>query len=472
MTSSNDLAYLPALEQARLIRDGELSPVELAEIYLERIDKLNPSLGAYLTVTADIALAQAKEAERAVSSGDDELSPLHGTSVSIKDLIDTAGVRTTEGAKAFSSRVPDRDANVVVRAREGGMAMLGKTNTPEFGSSIVSEPDGFPPARNPWNTQYSPGGSSGGAGAALAAGLCSISIGNDGGGSVRIPSSWCGAVGIKPSRGRISDAPDAQHWYGVAGPLARTVADAAAMLDLLSGYEAGDAFWVPAPERPFLEEASREPGRLQIAVQTTHPNPNAATNDAYRVAVEEAAELLGSLGHRVEEASPQAMDVPLAMLISAAGAASRSDLPPLEELEPVNAMLVQIGRQSPAAELQRVLNQIAQQSRAIVAFFDDYDVLLTPTVAGPPPAVGELPALLRDNPGDVVRILDTVPFTPTWNQTGQPAISYPWSLDVLGIPVGVQLVGRPADEATLIRLAAQIERAHPWELRPSLEGIA
>lgn len=458
---SDDLAFLPALEQARLIATRELSPVELAELYLERIERLNPSLGAYLTVTADLALAQAKEAERAVANGE-ELSPLHGVSLSIKDLIDTAGIVTTHGAKAFAARVPERDAVVVSKARNAGMAMLGKTNTPEFGSSIVSEPDGLPWARNPWNTEYSPGGSSGGAGASVAAGLCSIAIGNDGGGSVRIPSSWCGLFGIKPSRGRISDAPGAQHWYGVTGPLARTVADAAALLDILAGYETGDAFWVPPPERPFLDEVGAEQPPLRVALQTAHPNPNATTAQAYAQAAKDAAELLASLGHHVEEASPPAMDVPLAMVISAAGTASRDDLPPLEELEPVNAMLVQIGRQSPAAELQRVLNQIADQSRAIVAFFDDYDVLLTPTVAGPPPAVGEFSRLVRESPGQVVTVLDKVPFTPTWNQTGQPAVSVPWSHDELGIPVGVQLVGRPADEATLVRLSAQIEAAHPW----------
>ncbi len=458
---TNDLAFLPALEQAKLIRDESLSPVELAELYLERIERLNPSIGAYLLVTADHALASANEAERAVRDGAG-LSPLHGVGVSVKDLIDTAGIRTTHGAKGFADRVPDVDAEVVVRARNAGMVMLGKTNTPEFGSSIVSEPDGYPPARNPYNPEYSPGGSSGGAGAALAAGLCSISIGSDGGGSVRIPSAWCGLVGIKPSRGRVSDAPDAQNWFGHTGPLARTVADAAALLDVLSGYSTGDAFWTPDPDGTFLDQVGAPTGRLRIAVTTTHPNPAAETAAAHRQATEDTAALLQELGHEVVEAAPPEMEVPLAMLIAAAGTASRSDLPPIEELEPINQMLVQMGRQAPASELMRAMNELQRQSRTIIAFFDDYDVLLTPTVAGPPPKVGDFARIFAERPQEINLILDKVPFTPTWNQTGQPAISLPLAMDEEGLPVGVQLVGRPADEATLIRVAAQLEAARPW----------
>jgi amidase len=468
-----DLAFLPALDQARLIRKGELSPVDLAELYLERIEQLNPMLGAYLTVSADFALALAKEAERALGDRSD-LPPLHGVSVSVKDLIDTAGIRTTHGAKAFADRVPDIDAEVVVRTRHSGMAVLGKTNTPEFGSSIVSEPDSYPPARNPWNTDLSPGGSSGGAGAALAAGLCSISIGSDGGGSVRIPSSWCGLVGIKPSRGRVSDAPRANNWYGHTGPMGRTVADAAALLDVLAGYETGDAFWTPPGERAFLVEASVPVRKLRVAVTTAHPNPSAQTAEPNRRAAEETAELLAELGHEVVEAAPPEMEITMAMLISAAGTASRADLPPVEQLEPINAMLVQIGKQSSAADLTRVMDEIQRQSRAIVAFFDGsegdagYDVLLTPTVAGPPPAVGEFAKTFAERPHEVALILDKVPFTPTWNQTGQPAISLPLATDDTGFPVGVQFVGRPNDEATLIRLGAQLEAARPWiDRRPA-----
>jgi amidase len=456
---TSDLAFAPALEQARLIREREASPVELCELYLDRIATHNGTLGAYLHVAGDLALAAAKRAEAA--TGEDGLSPLHGVCVSVKDLIDTADMPTTDGLFAWKDRMPDADAHVVTSVRESNMPILGKTTTPGFGTSVVSEPAGFPPARNPWNTDLSPGGSSGGAASALAAGLCAISIGSDGGGSVRIPSSWCGLFGIKPSRGRVSDAPHAQSWYGHTGPLARTVADAAALLDVLAGYVTGDAFWTPAPERPFLEEVGRDPGRLRIAMTAKHPNAGAETAAPNRQAAEEAASLLSDLGHEVVEAAPPPFDMIAAMIISAAGMGSRPDMP-VEDLEPIDAMLVQMGRMAPASDLMRVMNDLQVQSRATIAFFDDYDLLLTPTVAEDPPHVGDFARLLQDAPQEVARMLDKVPFTPTWNQTGQPAVSIPLSMSEAGLPVGVQLVGRPADEATLIRVSAQLEQAKPW----------
>jgi amidase len=458
---TSELAFAPALEQAELIRKREASPVELCELYLERIESHNAHLGAYIHVAADLALAAAKHAELALAD-DGPRSPLHGVSVSVKDLIDTADMPTSHGLAAWRDRVPAQDANVVARTKDAHMPILGKTTTPGFGTSMVSEPAGFPPARNPWNTDLSPGGSSGGAASALAAGLCAISIGSDGGGSVRIPSAWCGLFGIKPSRGRISDAPHAQHWYGQTGPLARTVADAAALLDLLSGYVTGDAFWVPAPERPFLEEVGRDPGRLRIALTTTHPNEAVETAGPNRRAAEEAATLLSDMGHEIVEDVPPAFDMTAAMIISAAGLASRSDLPELDQLEAIDAMLVGMGRSAPASELSRVMDHLQLLSRRTVAFFDDYDLLLTPTVAAPPPVVGDFARTLQEAPHEVARILDKIPFTPTWNQTGQPAVSIPLSQSDDGLPVGVQLVGRPADEATLIRVSAQLEQAKPW----------
>lgn len=462
-----DLAFAPALEQARLIREREVSPVELCELYLERIERHNPRLGAYLHVGAELALTAAKRAELALGEAGSG-SPLHGVCVSVKDLIDTADMPTTQGLAAWVERRPERDAHVVTRAKGANMPILGKTTTPGFGTSVVSEPAGFPPARNPWNLDLSPGGSSGGAAGALAAGLCAISIGSDGGGSIRIPSSWCGLFGIKPSRGRVSDAPDAQHWYGHSGPIARTVADAAALLDLLAGYVTGDAFWVPAPERPFLEEVGRDPGRLRVAFTAAHPKEGAETATPNRLAAEEAASLLSDLGHEVVEAAPPPFDMIAAMIISAAGMASNGELPELEALEPIDAMLVQMGRTAPAGELMRVMNDLQQQSRRTIAFFDDFDLLLTPTVAAPPPVVGDFARMLQEAPHEVAKILDTVPFTPTWNQTGQPAVSIPFAHGDDGLPVGVQLVGRPADEATLIRVSAQIEEARPWaDRRPA-----
>lgn len=464
---TTDLAFAPALEQARLIREREVSPVEVCEMYLQRMDKHNDALGAYLHVGADLALAAAERAETAV--GEPDLPALHGVCISIKDLIDTADMPTSNGVFAWRERIPAADAHVVTRVKAAGMPILGKTNTPGFGTSMVSEPAGFPPARNPYDTTLSPGGSSGGAAAALAAGLCPISMGSDGGGSVRIPSSWCGLFGIKPSRGRVSDAPRAQSWYGHTGPLARTVADAAALLDVLSGYVTGDAYWAPEPERPFLEEVGRDPGKLRIAMTTTHPNPNASTAPANRAAAEEAASLLAHLGHEIVEAAPPAFDMIAAMIITAASMGARTDLP--DDLEAIDAMLVQMGRTAPAAELSRVMDDLQVQSRRSVAFFDDHDLLLTPTVAAPPPAVGDFARMLQEAPHEVAQILDKVPFTPTWNQTGQPAVSIPLSVGDDGMPVGVQLVGRPAGEATLIRVSAQLEQVKPWaDRRP--DGFA
>ena len=451
-----DLAFTPALEQARMIRDGETTSTELTEMYLERIDRLNPALASYLTVAADQALIAAKEADATTPA-----SPLHGVPVSVKDLIDTAGIRTTHGTKGFADRVPDSDTAVVAKVRSHHMPILGKTNTPEFGSSIVSEPDGYDPARNPWNPELSPGGSSGGAAAAAIAGLCGVSVGSDGGGSIRIPSSWCGCFGIKPSRGRVSDAPSANHWYAQTGPIARTVGDAAALLDVLSGYVTGDAFTAPPPSRPFLDEVGADVGRLRIAVSTTHTSPTATTNDANRIAAEKTAALLSDLGHEVVETAPPLMDLPAVMLIAAAGSANRTE-PPVEMREPINQMLVQMAKMATAADLDRVMNEIADVSRTIIAWFDDYDMFLTPTVADYPPAVGDFRRALQENPADVALILDKVPFTPVWNQTGQPAISVPLFTDDDGFPVGVQFVGRPFDEAGLIRLGAQLEAAQPW----------
>jgi amidase len=455
---STDLAFLPALEQARLIREREVSPVELCELYLARIEQHNHALGSYLHVASDLARAAAKRAEAAL--GDDGLSPLHGVCISVKDLIDTADMPTSHGLLAWRDRVPEADTNVVTRVRDAQMPILGKTVTPGFGSSMVSEPAGFPPGRNPWNTDLSPGGSSGGAGSSLAAGLCAIALGSDGGGSVRIPASWCGVFGIKPSRGRISDAPKPQHWYGHSGPLARTVADGAALLDLLSGYVTGGAFWTPPPDRPYLEEVGRDPGRLRIAFTTAHPNPDATTATANRLAAEEAADILSDLGHEIVQDAPPPFDMIAAMIISAAGTANCGA--EIDELEPVDAMLMQLGRSAPASQLYKVMNELQDESRKQVAFFDDYDLLLTPTVAAPPPVVGDFARTLQEAPGEIAKILDKIPFTPTWNQTGQPAVSIPLSMSEDGLPIGVQLVGRPADEATLIRVSAQLEAAKPW----------
>src|SRR5919197_2418826 len=255
-----DLAFTSALEQAELIRTKEISPVELVELYATRIEKLNPELNAFITPTLDRALEEANRVQKTPSD-----APFYGVPISIKDLNDTAGIRTTQGSAAFADRIPDTDDDVVQALKGAGFVVLGKTNTPEFGNGPWTDPVAFGSARNPWDTERPPGGSSGCAAAALAAGMCPISQGSDGGGSIRIPSSCCGLFGIKPTRGRVAGPSRPVSSLSTNGPLARTVADAAAMLDVISGPVLGDAWWIGPAERPFLEEATREPERLRVA---------------------------------------------------------------------------------------------------------------------------------------------------------------------------------------------------------------
>jgi amidase len=277
------LAFLPALEQARLVRDGEVSSRELVQLYLERIERLDPELRAYVTVVADQALAAAESPPP---------GPFSGVPLPIKDLVETAGIRTTFSCKALADYVPTQDAELVRRLRGAGFVVIGKTNTPEFGITAITESELNGICRNPWNRGHTPGGSSGGAAAAVAAGLASIAQGSDGGGSIRIPASCCGLFGIKPSRGRSSPAPRGDTYgLSVAGPLARTVAAAAAFLDAIAGSLPGDPYRAPPPERPFLEEVGADPGRLRIglALEPPHPVP---VDEPCTTAAREAAELL------------------------------------------------------------------------------------------------------------------------------------------------------------------------------------
>lgn len=459
--TNRDLVFSPATELAELIRLKKVSPVEVVDAYAERIEALNPKLGAYLTTTLDEARDQAKVAEAEVNGSD--LPPFHGVPISIKDLYDTAGVRTTHGNAAFADRVPDKDEAVVTRIKQAGFIMLGKTNTPEFGSTCFTDPPGYFPARNPWDTERTTGGSSGGAAGALAASMCPVSHGSDGGGSIRIPAALCGLFGIKAQRGRVSHAPGPQSFLSQEGPISWTVADAAALLDVMAGYEVGDAWWAPPPSRPFAEEVGRDPGKLRVAY-TTHAPMDTEIADANAEGARNAARLLESLGHEVVEASPPGwpQEVIEDFLVTwAVRTCSYEPMPPFESLEPVNQFLIEVGRAIDAPRFDMGTQRIMRASRELVRFFDDYDVLVTPTVAGPPPVIGSY----RDPDNPMTEFLNAaalVPFTPPWNTTGQPAVSLPLHMDENGLPVGVQIVGRPADEATLIRLSAQIEEAAPW----------
>jgi amidase len=463
-TIVSDLAFSSAVELAQLVKRREVSPVELVQTFLDRIDKLDGELNSFVTVVGDQALEAAREAEQEVTAGG-ELPPFHGVPITIKDLQETAGIRTTLSNSALAEHIPTTDQHPIRRIREAGFIILGKTNTSEFGSVPVTESRLNGICRNPWDTNRTPGGSSGGAAASLAAGLTPISQGADGGGSIRIPSSCCGLFGIKPSRGRVSVGPRlGENWHGfsVIGPIARSVEDAAALLDVMSGYETGDPYWAPPPERPFAAEAGADPGKLRIGYTATSPNEVPADPIVVE-AMEDAARLLASLGHEVEEAAPDWVDPELApsfVQLIASGTAVLDFLGP-ESMEPLNAHLLQMAREMSAVDHMNALSKAHAFSRRVVAFWDTYDVLLTPTLALPPLPVG----WIFEESDPFMQLLRSgmfIPFTPTANVTGQPAVSVPltWSDD--GLPIGVQLVGAPGGEAELIRLSSQLEEARPW----------
>jgi amidase len=466
-----EIAFLPATRQAELVRTKELSPVELVETYLQRIEKLDPEINSFVTVIPEQALEAARRAERDVAEGG-ELPPFHGVPTAIKDLTPTAGIRTTFSSRAFADHVPKVDAGVVRRMKEAGFILVGKTNAPEFGSVPVTESVLNGACRNPWDTSVTPGGSSGGAAAAIAAGLLPVAQGSDGGGSIRIPASCCGLFGIKPARGRVSLAPHfGYQWAGFVtdGPIARTVADGAALLDVMSGYETGDPFWAAEPERPFADEVDRSPGRLRIAATTSSPT-GIAPDDDVSAAVRDAAELLASLGHDVEEAAPDWADPELAAHVVKIAQTNPVYFGVTDPslLEPLNAAWLEAALATPSTEYLRSIIAIHALCRRIVAFWDTYDIVLTPTLGIAPPPVGWM--FEEDDPWDQLRRSALiVPFTSVFNATGQPAVSIPLFRNDAGIPIGVQLAGRPADEATLIRLAAQLEQARPWaDDRPPL----
>jgi amidase len=458
---------LTALEQAAAIRSGELSPVELVIHYIERIHMLGGDLGAFVTATPDLAVAQAKKAADLVRTGGDDLPPLLGVPTAIKDLTATAGTRTTFGSRLFADNVPDTDANSVVLLREAGTISLGKTNTPEFGTSCYTDNDVVGPARSPWDTSCNAGGSSGGAAAAVAAGLVPFAHGSDGGGSLRIPASICGLVGFKPSRGRVSVGPADGESPGLSiqGPLARTVADAAAMLDAMARPMLGDAYWAEplAAGQTFLEYADREPGRLRIGRYATPANGTVAAPECI-AAWEDVSALLAGLGHEIED-----IDLPFSPAIvdcfNTVWAVKTLDTVTDEAgerlLRPITRAWRAYGRTRTGADYATAVKAMQVEARKSLLATAAYDIIVTPTLGLPPQP---LEFFTEDGePLDNLRRQGAfTPFTGVYNMTGQPAVSLPlhWTAD--GVPIGVSLVGRPADDAQLISLSAQLERARPW----------
>lgn len=388
----------------------------------------------------------------------------------IKDLSETAGIRTTLSTRAFASYVPDRDVSAVARLRAAGFVVIGKTNTPELGLIPLTSSELNGTCRNPWDLSRTPGGSSGGAAAAVAAGLAPAAHGSDGGGSIRIPASCCGLYGLKPTRGRISSAPYGD-LYGLstAGPIARTVADAAAMLDAMAGNEPGDPYVCAPPPRPFLAEAGADPGRLRIAF-TDEPPVETEVDPACALAVREAAALLESLGHEVEKTAPPWRSDELGPLFTRIWQTMPAlyGAEALAQMEPLARALAEAATSVSSVDYLLGLAQVQAYARQVVSFWRDVDLVLTPTLALPPVAV-DWNADVQDPLARFEANSRFTPFTPVVNVTGQPAASVPFAWTGDGLPVGVQLIGRHGDEATILRVSAQLEAARPWRgRRPGL----
>ncbi|WP_101787306.1 amidase [Nonomuraea indica] len=453
-----DLHELTALEQAQAIRDRVVSPVELTRHYLDRIERIDPRVGAYVTVTAERALEQAGRLQENLPDG-----PLAGVPIPVKDLNLVKDVPIMFGSATYRDFVAPVDDTVVERLREAGTVMIGKTATPEFGLPCYTETDVSPPTRSPWDTERSAGGSSGGAAAAVAAGLAPAAQGSDGAGSIRIPASVCGLFGIKPTRGRISFAPIIPDLAGLStnGPIARTVADAAALLDVMAHNVPGDLYLAPPAEGTFLAHAGREPGRLRIARFADPVVPGAEVDPAVLAAYEEASVTLAGLGHEVVDiARPYGPDlVPQFVTMWYAFACMH---PVADDqtgrLRPITAWLRERGFATPAPAFLQAQAALQLATRGALAVTDAYDAVLTPTVTQPPRPLGWFEDV-ADPEETFERMTRFAAFPAIYNVSGQPAVNLPlhWTAD--GLPIGVMLGGRIGGEATLISLSAQVEAA-------------
>lgn len=461
----DELRRLDAIAQAELVRAGQVTPGELVAAAQARIDELNPALNAVVTAIEPRA-AQAD-------------APFTGVPFLVKDLmIEVAGTPLTEGSRWLAGNVSRHDQELALRYRRAGLVMLGKTNTCEFGLSPTVESALFGPTRNPWDPSRSTGGSSGGSAAAVASGMVPMAHGNDLGGSIRYPAAWCGLFGLKPTRGRVPSGPE----YGdlVSGMVAehaltRSVRDSAALLDAVSGPAPGDPYWVPPPRRSFLAEVGAPPGRLRIAL-TTQPRGDQHVDPAWAAAVKDAAVLLEGLGHVVEEAVPDGLLDPeyeqgMAAVYPAAARwvyqywCRRIGRPPADgEIEPQTRAYFEHGARISGADYLTGVELLQRVSRKVARWFERYDVWLTPTLGAGPPPLGELVGTESDplrgsrNAGKYLMFDGELA-----NVTGNPAASIPFGVDAAGLPIGIHVLGRYADEATLVRLAAQIEAARPWQ---------
>ena len=455
------LEFKDVTELSALLRTGQVSPPELVEHHLRRIEAAG-ELNAFVDVDGDAAM----EAARAIDAEDQRA--LAGIPIAVKANTAAAGLISDHGCALWDGHRYDYDAYLVRRLREAGLIVAGTTRLPELGILPTTEPKHGGPVGNPWDTGRTPGGSSGGAAAAVAAGLVPFAHGNDGGGSIRIPAACCGLLGLKPSRGRVSRGP----WLGedfltVDGVLTRSVVDTALAMDVMAGYEVGDASWAPRPTEPFHVSIRRDPGRLRVAV-TTGNVLGVPVDPVAELAVREAAALMEELGHEVEEAETfeiGAEGLLLFSLMFATRAAAAIDVRLGElgreeredDLEPLTRELIGHGRATSAADYLKALVRLQSLAREIVAFFADYDLLLTPTLAERPLPTGEL-----GGNAEFARSGLFAPYTAVFNVSGQPAINIPWGIADDGLPVGVHFAAHPLADDTLLQVARQIEVARPW----------
>ena len=455
--------YIEAWELRELVRKKEIRPREVAEFFLARIEKLNPKLGAFMTVTPELALADAAKLEK-TSAADAAAMPLFGVAYSLKDLVWTKDIRTTFGSKNYENWHAPADADLAIRLRNSGGILLGKTTTPEFGARPTTEGGLCPPARNPWNLEHTAGGSSGGAGAAVAAGMHPIAQGSDGGGSIRIPSACCGIVGIKPSRGRITFAPQSGEGWGgfsTTGPMARTVRDAALLLDAMAGHAHGDPYAAWPNARPFLDSVAARPKNLRLAaICETALGP---VDPETLAAFEKACAAFTAMGHRVEtiKLDPGKLLIDHVRTVVMAGIGSNRIENP-ELMDPLVRSTWEYGGKILAADYIRALAQVHNVGREIVQRLMPYDALLTPTITRPAVKLGTLATKVETAGAE---IYGWTAFAFPFNATGQPAITLPNGSSKTGLPIGVQIVGRPYDEAAVIALGAAFEEARPWKGR-------
>lgn len=464
------------LALAALVRSGELSADELLDAALERIAAANGKLNAVVTPLYE-------QARAAVAAGL-PAGPFEGVPFLVKELVaSVAGAPTTSASRLYVQNMPAADSEVVARFRRAGLVIVGKTNSPEFGLSPTTESLLYGVTRNPWQLDLSPGGSSGGAAAAVASGMVPVAHATDGGGSIRIPASCCGLFGLKPTRGRVSAGPEGgEGLNGLATQhvISRSVRDSAALLDAIAGPMPGDPYSAALPPRPFLNEVGREPGRLRIAFATTAPT-GVPVDSSCRAAVEHAARLCEQLGHHVEEASPAFDAEAVARGFETVFAANTlaniergtgGALPAVGQVEPLTMALAERARSLSASSYILQLHALHRHSRRVAAFFEQYDIWLTPTLAQPPRPLGWFDIRSNDVEHWLTQLAAFIPFTYLFNVTGQPAASLPLYWSPEGLPIGCQIAARYGDEGLLLRLSAQLEAARPWfDRRPASAGL-